>query len=197
VLTGEELRVMSFNGERSPGGALLVVSIVIAFAPVGCSDGESDPAVRITREDGTVLETDGKLRAWCGVPRSEGDPGVSLHVLEGEQAFERRNDRPAHWLFRAELNELEDRTRFAVPQTPVDTPAWVLFVYDAERDNEAAAYTEESIGSIHVEQWGCRRGDLVTLAIDARVASEIGAEALKVSGTVTVEIGDEPEGYSR
>jgi hypothetical protein len=100
-------------------------------------------------------------------------------------------------MFRAERDLLEDRPRFAVPQMPVDTPSWVLFIYDAERDNEAAAYTEESLGSIQVEQWGCDRGDPVTLTVNARVASEIGGEALQARGTVTVEIGDEPEGYSR
>jgi hypothetical protein len=192
MTTGEELRV-TFPLE---GAALLTVSILIAVALVGCSGGESHPALLITREEGTVLATDGKLRAWCGRPRSEGSARVSLHVLEGEQAFERRDDRPAYWLFRAELDELEEGTRFAVPQMPVDTPSWVLFIYDAERDNEAAAYTEESLGSIQVERWGCKRGDVVTLMINAIVASEIGGEALQASGTVTVEIGDEPEGYA-
>jgi len=188
---------MSFEKGRFSGGALLTVSMLIAMALVGCSGGESHPALPITRGDGTVLETDGKLRAWCSVPRSEGNPGVSLHVLEGQRAFEQRNDRPAYWMFRAERDLLEERTRFAVPQMPVDTPSWVLFIYDAERDNEAAAYTEESLGSIQVEQWGCDRGDPVTLTVNARVASEIGGEALQARGTVTVEIGDEPEGYSR
>ena len=168
----------------------------VARGLVGCSAAShTRPADH--QRDGTVLETDGKLRAWCGVTRSEGNPGVSLHVLEGQRAFEQRNDRPAYWMFRAERDLLEDRPRFAVPQMPVDTPSWVLFIYDAERDNEAAAYTEESLGSIQVEQWGCDRGDPVTLTVNARVASEIGGEALQARGTVTVEIGDEPEGYSR
>jgi hypothetical protein len=189
--------VVSFEKGPSWRWALLAVSMLIAMALVGCSGGESHPALPITREDGTVLATDGKLRAWCGVPRSEGDAAVSLHVLEGQHAFEQRNDRPAYWMFRAELEQLEEGTRFAVPQMPVDTPSWVLFIYDAERDNEAAAYTEESFGSIQVERWGCDRGDVVTLTVDARVASEIGGEALQARGAVTVEIGDEPEGYAR
>src|SRR5829696_1184816 len=193
MTTGEEIQV-TFPSE---GAALLTVSMLIAVALVGCSGGEAHPALPITREDGTLLVTDVKLRAWCGLARSEGNPRVSLHVLEGQQAFERRNDRPAYWLFRAELEELEEGTRFAVPQMPIDTPSWVLFIYDAERDNEAAAYTEESLGSIQVERWGCKRGDVVTLTINARVESVIGGEALQASGTVTVEIGDEPDGYSR
>ena len=178
-------------------GALLAISTVIAVALVGCSGGDARPALPITREDGTVLETDGTLRAWCGVPPFQGDAGVSLHVLEGRRAFEQPDDTPSYWIFRAELEKLEEMKSFAVPQMPVDTPSWVLFINDAERDNEAAAYTEESLGSIQVERWGCEAGDVVTLTVDARVASEIGGEALQARGTVTAEIGDEPEGYAR
>jgi hypothetical protein len=188
--------VVTFRKAPS-GGARLAISALIAVALVGCSGGDQRPALPITREDGTVLETDGTLRAWCGIPRFQGDAEVSLHVLEGERAFEQPNDTPTYWIFRAELEELEEATRFAVPQMPVDTPSWVLFIHDAKRDNEAAAYTEESLGSIQVERWGCEEGDVVTLTVDAQVASEIGSESLQARGTVTVEIGDEPEGYAR
>ena len=179
----------------SAGGALLVISIVIAGV-LGCSDGDAGPALAITREDGTVVETDGTLRAWCGVPRSQGEAGRSLHVLEGERAFANSDDAPSYWIFRAELEKLDQTTRFAVPQIPVDTPSWVYFVYDAERDNEAAAYEEGSLGSIEVKRWGCDDGDAVTLIVNARVASEIGGEAVQAHGTVTAEIGNEPEGYA-
>jgi len=183
--------------KASSVGALLASSTVIEAALVGCSGGDARPALPITREDGTALGTDGTLRAWCGVPRSEGDAGVSLHVLEGRRAFEQPNNTPTYWIFRAEVEKPEETKRFAIPQMPVDTPSWVLFINDAERDHEAAAYTEESLGSIQVERWGCEAGDVVTLTVDARVASEIGGEALRARGTVTAEIGDEPEGYAR
>lgn len=176
------------------GGALLVISTVCA-ALSGCSGGDAGPALAITREDGTLVETDGTLRAWCGRPRFQGEARKSLHILEGEGAFADSDDVPSYWIFRAELEKLDQTTRFAVPQIPVDTPSWVLFVNDAERDNEAATYKEESLGSIEVKQWGCDEGDVVTLAVNARVASEIGGEAVQAHGTVTTEIGDEPEGY--
>ena len=181
--------------KASAGGGLLVISTVIA-ALLGCSGGDAGPALAITRKDGTLVETDGTLRAWCGVPRFQGDAGKSLHILEGERAFANSDDVPSYWIFRAELEKLEQTTRFAVPQVPVDTPSWAFFVYDAERDNEAAAYKEESLGSIEVERWGCDEGDVVTLTVNAGVASEIGGEAVQANGTVTTEIGDEPEGYA-
>ena len=179
----------------SAGCALLVISTVIA-AVSGCAGGDAGPALAITRKDGTVVETDGTLRAWCGQPRSQGEAGRSLHVLEGERAFASSDDVPSYWIFRAELEKLERTTQFAVPQIPVDTPSWVFFVYDAERDNEAAAYTEGSLGSIEVKRWGCDEGDVVTLTVNAGVASEIGGEAVQVHGTVTTQIGDEPDGYA-
>lgn len=134
------------------------------------------------------MEIPGEMRAWCGIPRFQGDAGRSLHVLEGDTTA-------AYWLFRSELEHLERSTRFAVPQVPVDTPSWSFFVNDVERDNEVATHTDESSGSIEVEEWGCDEGDAVTLSVDARIASEIGGESMRVSGTVTAEIGAAPEGY--
>ena len=191
-----EDHVVAAARKAAAGGALALTSILVA-ALFGCSGGDSGPALAITRKDGTVVQTDGTLRAWCGVPRLQGNARESLHILEGEHAFSNADDVPSYWIFRAELEQLDQTTRFAVPQTPVDTPSWVFFVYDAERDNEAAAYTEGSRGSIDVTRWGCDRGDAVTLTVNARVASEIGGEAVRAHGTVTTEIGDEPDGYSR
>ena len=181
--------------KASAGGALLAISTVTA-ALLGCSGGDAEPALVITREDGTVVETDGTLRAWCGRPRFQGEARRSLHVLEGERAFANTDDVPSYWTFHVELEKLDQTTQFAVPQVPVDTPSWVFFVYDAERDNEAAAYQEGSLGSIEVKRWGCDEEDVVTLTVNATVASEIGGEAVQVHGTVTTEIGDEPEGYA-
>jgi hypothetical protein len=163
----------------------------------GCSGTDDEaPHLSITREDGSVVEIDPTLRAWCGLPRFQGDAGRSLHVLEGDQAFADADDVPSYWLFRIEVEKLEQTTRLPVPQVPVDTPSWVFFVNDAERDNEAAAYKEGSSGSIEVERWGCDEGDAVTLTVDARVASETGGDAVRARGTVTAEIGAEPDGYS-
>jgi hypothetical protein len=182
--------------KAAAGGSLLVVLIVIAVL-FGCSGNDAKPALAITRRDGSVVETDGPLRAWCGIPRLQGDTGRSLHILEGERAFANSDDVPSYWIFRVELERLDQTTRFAVPQVPMDTRSWVFFVYDAERENEAAAYKEGSLGSIEVRRWGCEKGDAVTLSVNARVASEIGGDAVQARGTVTAEIGHEPEGYSR
>lgn len=143
------------------------------------------------------MEIPGRLRAWCGVPPVQGDAGRSLHVLDGDDAFVDEDDVPSYWLFRVELERLEQTTRLPVPQVPVDTTSWVFFVNDVERDNEVAAYKEESSGSVEVKRWGCEEGDVVTLSVDAMVASEYGGESLRVRGTVTVEIGAAPDGYER
>ena len=192
---GEDAFVATFR-QAAAGGTLVVVSTLIA-ALFGCSGYDAKPGLAITRTDGTIVETDGTLRAWCGIPPSQGDAGMSLHILEGERAFADSDNVPSYWVFRSELETLDQATRFAVPQIPVDTPSWMFFVYDAERDNEAAAYKEDSLGSIEVKRWGCEKGDAVTLTVNARVASEIGGDAVQARGTVTAEIGDEPEGYSR
>jgi hypothetical protein len=192
---GGEDHLVTTSRETSAGGAVLVILTVIA-ALAGCSGGDAGPALAITRKDGTVVETDGTLRAWCGGPRFQGEAGRSLHVLEGERAFANSDEAPSYWMFRVELEKLDQTTQFAVPQVPVDTPSWVFFVYDAERDNEAAAYKEGSLGSIEVKRWGCDDGNVVTLTVNAGVASEIGGEAVQVHGTVTTVIGDEPAGYA-
>jgi hypothetical protein len=173
-----------------PSPAAFLTIPLLALALAGCSGGDDEPqpTLAITREDGSAVEIPGDLRAWCGVPRSQGDAGRSLHVLAGDEAS-------SYWLFRAELEELERSTRLAVPQVPVDTPSWSFFVNDVERDNEVATHTEESSGSIEVEEWGCDEGDAVTLSVDARIASEIGGESIQVRGTVTAEIGSAPDGY--
>ena len=175
----------------------LALFLVAILALTGCSGGgDESPALPIIRADGSVVEIDPTLRAWCGLPRFQGDAGRSLHVLEGDRGFAGEDDVPSYWLFRIELDKLEQTTRLPVPQVPVDTPSWVFFVNDAERDNEAATYKEESQGSIVIDRWGCNEGDLVTLTVDARVASEHGGEAVQARGTVTAEIGAEPDGYS-
>ena len=175
----------------------IVAAALVAFALAGCSgdDADTPPALAVTREDGSVVEIDRALRAWCGLPRSQGDAGRSLHVLQGDRSFADSDDVPSYWLFRAELGRLERSTRFAVPQVPVDTPSWGFFVNDVKRHNEVATHTEESSGSIEVEEWGCDEGDAVTLSVDARIASEIGGEAIQARGTVTAEIGAAPDGY--
>lgn len=179
----------------------LALFLVAVIALAGCAGGGDEaPALSITREDGSVVEIDGTLRAWCGVAPFQGKdvtPGRSLHVLGGDREFADPDDVPSYWIFRIELEQLEQTTRLPVPQVPVDTTSWVFFVNDVERDNEVATYKEESSGFIEVEAWGCDEGDVVTLTVDARVASEYGLGALRVRGTATAEIGDEPDGYNR
>ena len=176
-------------------GAASMAAIALALSGCAGSDDEPQASLSITREDGSTVEISGRLRAWCGVPRSQGDAGRSLHVVEGDDAFTDPDVVPSYWLFRSELVQLERSTRLAVPQIPVDTPSWSFFVNDVERDNEVATHTEESSGSIEVEQWGCDEGDPVTLSVSAQIASEIGGESIRVSGTVTAEIGDPPDGF--
>lgn len=179
--------------------ASIVALLGLALALAGCggSDDDAQPGLRITREDGSLVEIDRTLRAWCGVPRNQGDAGRSLLVLAGDLPSGDLSDAPSYWTFRIVLEKLERTRRLAVPQVPVDTPSWVFYVNDKERDNEAAAYKEGSSGRIEVERWGCEEGDAVTLTVNARVASEFGdGEAVQARGTVTAEIGGEPEGYS-
>lgn len=175
--------------------AALLATIALALTACSGSDDEPQASLAITREDGSIVEIPGRLRAWCGVPRFQGDAGRSLHLLAGDDAFADPDDAPSYWIFRVELERLEQTTRLAVPQIPVDTPSWVFFVNDVERDNEVATHTEESSGSIEIERWGCGEGDAVTLSVDARIASEIGGESIQVRGTVTAEIGAAPDGY--
>jgi len=187
--------------ERPEGriAAVLASVLLLAVAASACT-GDSDdatPGLRITRADGSVIEFEKSLHAWCGLLPSESDPGRSLNVLAGDTPSGDLSDVGSYWRFSIELGKLEQTQRLLVPQVPVDTTLWVFFVYDEERDNEAAAYKEGSSGVIAVEEWGCEEGDAVTLTVNARVASEFGdGEAVQARGTVRAEIRDEPDGFS-
>ena len=154
---GEEYRVVNVR-KASSVGALLASSTVIEAALVGCSGGDARPALPITKEDGTALGTGGTLRAWCGVPRSEGDAGVSLHVLEGRRAFEQPNNTPTYWIFRAEVEKPEETKRFAIPQMPVDTPSWVLFINDADETMRLPPTPRRASDRFRCNAGGARRG---------------------------------------
>ena len=50
---------------------------------------------------------------------------------------------------------------------------------------------------IQVSEWGCEKGDVVIITMNARAGSKFGhREGVQARGTVRAEIGDEPDGYN-
>ncbi len=175
-----------------PGRALLA-SVALALALAGCGGGDdaAEPRLAVSRADGSTVDTGRTLRAWCGVPPHQGeDAPLSLHVLQGDEV-----GALSYLLFRAAVELLETTPRVELPRQPADSVTFALFVNDRERDNEAADVPEGGEGSVEVERWGCDRGDEVAITVDALLASEVGGDPILVTGSVTAEIGEPPEGY--
>jgi len=167
-----------------------LLAFVLCLTACRNDNGAQQAGLDVVREDASKVRIERTFRAWCGIPRNQGDAPRSLHVLQGT----RDSADHSYWLLHIALGKLAQSSLFELPQVPVDTPRFTFFILDVERDNEAGAHTEGSSGSIEVVRWGCDAGDTVTLRVDARIESEIGAGALHARGTVSAEIGDEPGG---
>jgi hypothetical protein len=170
---------------------LAVVAAALAVAGCGGDEPSRAQAFTVTRDDGSAIELGPTVRAWCGTPSGQGDePPQSLHVLQGDGV-----GTTPHLLLRASTELLETTDRIRIPRQPADSVSFSLFVNDTERDNEVADVPEGSEGTVEIERWGCDDGDEVTVAVDALLASEEGKGPIRVTGSVTVEIGEAPEAF--
>jgi hypothetical protein len=166
-----------------------------------CSTGSDSPSggLTVTREDGSTVEFEGSVRAWCGPPRDGGGTALQLGsgvpVSQSRPSGTRETERPrTYWLLFSLIERLERDPVLSPRKRPIDSTTWTFFVNDLETGNEAAAKNERSSGTIVVSRWGCHQGDAVEVTFKAVVGSEFGdGEVVRAAGTVTTEIGGPPE----
>ncbi len=179
-------------------GALIVCALVFCTA---CSTGSDSTSggLTVTREDGSTVDFEGSVRAWCGPPRDGGGTALQLGsgvpVSQSRPGETRKTERSrTYWLLFSLTERLERDPVLSLRERPIDSTTWTFFVNDLETGNEAAAKNERSSGTIVVSRWGCDRGDTVEVTFKAVVGSEFGdGEVVRAAGTLTTEIGDPPE----
>jgi hypothetical protein len=170
-------------------GLALIVALTSA-----CSLGDKERgdeqttanALRVTRDDGSTVEFPERLRAWCG--RYDVDnPAEAVWVLGGELPD---SDNPLpFWIFSRRLADIERSSTVELPHR--DGHA-TLFVLDPKLRYELSTIEEHASGEVVVEEWGCEKGDVVRLRVDARLQSEIHDEesVTPVEGEVVAMIGE-------
>jgi hypothetical protein len=175
--------------------------ICVLAVCTACSTGSDSTSggLTVAREDGSIVEFEGSVRAWCGPPRDGGGTALQLGsgvpVSQSRPGGTRGTERPrTYWLLFSLIERLEDAPLLSLRERPIDSTTWTFFVNDLATGNEAAAKNERSSGTIVVSRWGCDRGDAVQVTFKAVVGSEFGdGEIVRASGTVTTEIGDPPQ----
>ena len=142
------------------GGALIICALAVCTA---CSTGNDSTSegLTVTREDGSIVEFESSVRAWCGAPRDGG--GTALQLGSGVPVGQSRpggthqTERPrTYWLLFSLVERLERAPVLSLRERPIDSTTWTFFVYDLETGNEAAAKNERSSGTIVVSQLGLR-----------------------------------------
>ena len=84
------------------GGALIICALAVCAA---CSTGSDSTSggLTVTREDGSIVEFEGSVRAWCGPPRDGGGTALQLGsgvpVGQSRPGGTRETERPrTYWL---------------------------------------------------------------------------------------------------
>jgi hypothetical protein len=183
--------------QRLAAGPLIICALAVCTACTTGSDSASE-GLTVTREDGSTVEFEGPVRAWCGPPRDGGGTALQLGsgvpVGQSRPSGTRETESPrTYWLLFSLVERLERDPVLSLREHPIDSTTWTFFVNDLETGNEAAAKNERSSGRIVISRWGCDRGDAVEVTFKAVVGSEFGdGSVVRAAGTVTTEIGDPP-----
>jgi hypothetical protein len=191
---------------KTAGVRIGFVALCICALLSGCSAGDTSGGrsgandLEVTRTDGTKVEFQGKVTAWCGPldelrnTSEEGDPAgeTAIHIFGGELPGENVENPRSFWFFSRARNAIEDEPELELPDD--DEPEPSFFVFDAARQNELSSYHERSSGTIEVANWpGCREGEEVRLVVDGRLDSEISDQpTAEVEGEIVTIIGDGP-----
>ena len=176
----------------------MIISALAVCAACSTERDATSGGLTVTREDGSIVEFEGSVRAWCGPPWDGGGTALQLGsgvpVGQSRPGGTRETERPrTYWFLFSLIERLERAPELSLRERPIDSTTWTFYVNDLETGNEAAAKNERSSGTIVVNRWGCDRGDAVEVTFEAVVGSEFGdGEVVRAAGTVTTEIGDPP-----
>jgi hypothetical protein len=171
---------------------LLALGLLVLLC--GCATGdETGNELRVTREDDSRVKVPDELHAWCGAGpfESAGAPkGRELWIFAGTLPPEEEGIEPeTFWMFSWPTKEIERSPRIELPET--EAQHGPLFVYDAAGPNELSGSEEEAEGTVVVEKWGCKKGDVVRISVDATLGSEhFEGPTATAKGTIETVIGD-------
>jgi hypothetical protein len=181
VLAGGRSRV---RRRRMVGAVAAVVLAVLAIViPIGFlgNDSTDQPveppsdSLTFTRADGSTFTVD-DAKVRCD--------GQTLYVLAGDRRpGPGGNPREPIFMVQVDLDEVSEGT-------PVELPANEpnLFVYDAERDNELSTSTEESTGTLTINQVSCGSTPSADVIVDAKVGSEFfEVSGVRVTGRIVLD----------
>ena len=134
--------------QKLVGGALIICALAVCTA---CSTGSDSTSggLTVTREDGSTVEFEGSVRAWCGPPRDGGGTALQLGsgvpVSQSRPSGTRETERSrTSWLLFSLVERLERAPVLSLRERPIDSTTWTFFVNDLETGNEAAAKNEEA-----------------------------------------------------
>jgi hypothetical protein len=182
-------------------GLLLLLTSVLAGCGGGSQDSPPSPAphegLEFRRADGSRIEMRGRPLVWCG-PWNDVIPDQALHVAAvggverkpGEEWF-------SYWQLWAIPEDVEGGAAVGFPgdYTFDDPSGVVLFVGDAQTQNEASTTGDDSSGQAAFSQADCKAGSTVEFTIDAIVDSEFSdGDPVKVKGTFRGVVQAPPEG---
>jgi hypothetical protein len=172
---------------------VFVVSLVVLACGCSGGSGSSENWLRVNHEDGSRVTTPDDLHAWCGpglFERAGAPKGRELWVFAGTLPPEEEGIKPeTFWMFSWPTKEIECSPRIELPET--EAQHGPLFVYDAAGPNELSASEEDAKGTVVVEKWGCKKGDVVRISVDATLADEVNrVPTATAKGTIETVIGD-------
>jgi hypothetical protein len=161
--------------------------------------GESAPkALIFRRADGSEIEMQGKPLVWCG-PWNDEIPDRTIQVAAiGDVPRKTGQKWFSYWQLWAIPGDVEEGSAVGFPgdYTFDDPRGVVLFVGDAETENESSTEGEESRGQIAFSQASCDVGDPVEFTIDAVIDSEFfDGKPITARGTFHGVVGDPPAGW--
>jgi hypothetical protein len=157
----------------------------LALAAAGCaSDGEDGSGIEIERADGSAIEFDGPLRAWCA-------DGL-VWILNGEAPADEDGDPSPFWFVSVPVRKARAGAPVEVgPHT--DTETGGMLAYDARDDNLLSSTETESSGTIEFGAASCERDRSISVTVDVQLDSELRGPTATARGNVEVAIGEPVE----
>jgi hypothetical protein len=181
VLAGGQARVRRRWTVGSVAAALiavLAIAIPVGFLGEESTDQPIEPpgsgSLTFTRKDGSTF-TVGDADVRCD--------DQTLYVIGGDRRpGPDGKPRGAVFMVQVDVADVPERTTVNLP---AERP--FLFVYDAEHDNELSTSTEESTGTLIVDEASCGSTPSVDVSIDAKVGSEFfQTPGVRVDGRLTL-----------
>jgi hypothetical protein len=172
------------------------LAVVLAHPPSAWAERARSEAGGLTfhRADGSRIVFDGTVRAWCGALNND-DPTRTLTVAVLQRSG-RGYARP-FWLVQSVVPAFPRARTIRFP-VGLDRSGAIVFVYDRKTGNEVSSAEEKSTGRLTLLlPIRCARGSRVRLAVSGLLASEVGKQPLRVSGTVVATLGPRPSWYPR